>query len=246
VRKRAWARFFFWERAVVTAGKNGKPQRDNFYMTPRIINTLDLSLFAYRLYGQIKDVAGEDGHCSLGTRALAKACRISIGTVSKAKGALVKAGLIRIEKALRNGGYADTITVVDIWHENHAMYHQVKLPEPAVEQAPNDPQQEDPPSPEASGSRKTEVDAEFRAAMIERFGAQLSDVDERIEEALAHKSSKNWKDKQAGVRAWLRRDVEKAGGQAPGRSNGNRRPQSPHQRRIAAEKAMPLREAREV
>ena len=50
------------------AKKNSHPQRDNCVMVPRIINTLGLSLPAYRLYCHIKDVAGEHGHCYQSTQ----------------------------------------------------------------------------------------------------------------------------------------------------------------------------------
>ena len=56
----------------------------------------------------------------------------------------------------------------------------------------------------------TVVDEPFRARMRERFSAAFGQtVDERIEEAMAHKASRNWDDKQLYVQGWLRRDAEK-------------------------------------
>ena len=106
----------------------GSTQRDNFIMVPRIIHTLDLDPFAYRVYGQLKDFAGEKGVCWPKTITLARTCRMSVGKVTAAKKDLVKAGVIRIMKVLIGRQYHDSITLVDIWHRNHAMYHQVALP----------------------------------------------------------------------------------------------------------------------
>ena len=238
------------------SNKKGKPQRDNFYMTPRIVNTLGLSLIAYRLYGQVKDVTGEDGRCHLGTRALAAACGMSLASVSDAKHELVKAGLIHIGKVRGNGGYRDDITVVDIWHENHAMYHQTRLsvdgegvpsgehlagegvpsgehlagegvppgeqgvppgehPQAqrcspgGTEQDKDLIQQDGGTTPGEKRARKTEIDDVFRASLKERFAGKLTDIDERIDEALAHKAARSYSDLQVYVRNWLRRDAER-------------------------------------
>lgn len=58
--------------------------------------------------------------------------------------------------------------------------------------------------------KTTEIDQTFRDAMRERFPS-LSDLDERIEEALAHKAAANYTDLQAYVRGWLRRDAKNIG-----------------------------------
>ena len=110
--------------------KGSQPQRDNFVMIPRIISSLGLSPFAYRLYAEIKDVAGEGGKCFQSTRTLATSCGMSIGQISEAKRELVRAALILVQKngPGRGRGHVDEIVVVDVWHENHAMYHQVALP----------------------------------------------------------------------------------------------------------------------
>ena len=106
--------------------KGSQPQRDNFVMIPRIISSLGLSPFAYRLYAEIKDVAGEGGKCFQSTRTLATSCGMSIGQISEAKRELVRAALILVQKngPGRGRGHVDEIVVVDVWHENHAMYHQ--------------------------------------------------------------------------------------------------------------------------
>ena len=46
--------------------------------------------------------------------------------------------------------------------------------------------------------------------MRERF-PDLSDLDERIDEALAHKASTNYTDLQAYIRGWLRREAKNIG-----------------------------------
>jgi hypothetical protein len=69
--------------------------------------------------------------------------------------------------------------------------------------------------------RVTEIDEPFRQAMRDRFGSQLSDVEERIDEALGHKNANKWTDKQAYVRGWLRRDAERKPGYRPAPPSDN-------------------------
>jgi hypothetical protein len=68
--------------------------------------------------------------------------------------------------------------------------------------------------------------------MRERFGPTLGvTIDERIEEALAHKARLKYTDIQRYVQGWLRRDAERVSATGPpgnGRYNG---PQSIAQRR---------------
>lgn len=63
-----------------------------------------------------------------------------------------------------------------------------------------------------SKKRPFQITEEFRAKMAERFGGVFGDtLNERIDEALAHTSSKKYSDIQSYVTGWLRRDAERNG-----------------------------------
>lgn len=93
-------------------------ERRYFSMIPNIIDEMELSPYAVRLYLRIKRRASDTGACFENTGNLAAGCRMSTGAVSKAKKELKKAGLIRIEKEGGPHGFYDFITVVDIWKKN--------------------------------------------------------------------------------------------------------------------------------
>lgn len=94
---------------------------------PNIIEDMDLSVYAFRLYVRLKRVAGDDGKCFYTTRELAEQCRMSVGAVSNAKQELVEKDLIRID----SGGQwvRDNITIVDMWPANFAYFAQEKEPD---------------------------------------------------------------------------------------------------------------------
>ncbi len=100
--------------------------RDNFTVIPNLIDEMDLSVHAFRLYCHIRRRAGDSGSCFESTENLAKYCNMSTGKVSEAKKELVKAHLIFIKECQRlRGGIAvryHDITVVDVWHANWAYY----------------------------------------------------------------------------------------------------------------------------
>lgn len=54
------------------------------------------------------------------------------------------------------------------------------------------------------------VDEPFRELMRKKYSGSLSDIDDRINEALNHKSALKWPNQQLHVRGWLRRDAERA------------------------------------
>jgi len=95
-------------------------ERSYFTIIPNMIDNLNLSPYAFRLYFHIRKVAGEGGHCSQNTSSLAKVCSMSTGMVVSAKDELEKSGLIMIEKISNSQGFRtkDKITVIDIWKEN--------------------------------------------------------------------------------------------------------------------------------
>ena len=102
---------------------------------PNIIDDMDLSVYAFRLYVRLKRVAGDDGRCFYSTRELAEQCRMSVGAVSKAKQDLVDADLIRIERA--GDWERDNITITDMWPANFAYFAMEK------EAAPCSPHEQD-------------------------------------------------------------------------------------------------------
>jgi len=98
--------------------------RKYFIQIPNLIDDLDLSVYAFRLYVHLKRVAGDDGTCWQSTRTLSKECGISMGKIPDTKKELKDKGLITIEhKPTKRGGrdYHE-ITLVDIWQKNMDTY----------------------------------------------------------------------------------------------------------------------------
>ena len=96
-----------------------------YYTTiPNIIDDMDLSVYAYRLYGHLKRVAGDVGQCWQSTETLAKACGMGWATVSRAKTELVGKELIIIEQVKNPQGGKDfhNITITDVWENNTIKY----------------------------------------------------------------------------------------------------------------------------
>ena len=98
---------------------------DYFAQIPNLVDDLNLTPYAFRLYGHLRRVAGENGKCWQNTATLAKACRMSEGSVSAAKKELQSTypPLIRIsDKTKENGGVYHEITVTDVWQINHDFF----------------------------------------------------------------------------------------------------------------------------
>lgn len=85
---------------------------------PNLVDDLDLSVYAFRLYVHIKRVAGPSGTCYEGARRLAEKCRMSPSKVAEAKQELLDKGLITRGKRHTNGGETDELTPVDLWAQN--------------------------------------------------------------------------------------------------------------------------------
>jgi hypothetical protein len=85
---------------------------------PNLIDDMDMSVYAFRLYAHLKRRAGDHGDCWEGTRKLAASCRMSLGQVSKAKKELIDLGLITITKRDTPSGPGDEISIIDIWPKN--------------------------------------------------------------------------------------------------------------------------------
>lgn len=60
---------------------------------PNIVDEMDLSVYAYRVFGHLKRLADENKPMP-GTRAIAEHCNIAIGSVIGARRELITAGLI--------------------------------------------------------------------------------------------------------------------------------------------------------
>lgn len=97
---------------------SGDP-RKYFTMIPNIIDDLDLSPYAFRLYVHLKRVAGDNGTCYQTQETLAAACKMSEGSISNAKKELVAAGLISITEEPSNAGRPNHhIEITDVWEIN--------------------------------------------------------------------------------------------------------------------------------
>ena len=89
---------------------------------PNLIDDMDLSVYAFRLYVHLKRVAGQNGQCWQSTRTLATHCKMSVSKVSQSKQELIDAGLIMVDAGDRTQGQSDTITICDIWGQNFVRY----------------------------------------------------------------------------------------------------------------------------
>jgi len=81
---------------------------------PNLVDEMGLSVHELRLYVHFKHVAGSNGSCWKGTRALARDCQMSPAKVSEAKRSLAKRGLIVIVINNRARGESDVVKIVDI------------------------------------------------------------------------------------------------------------------------------------
>lgn len=98
-----------------------------FAMIPNMVDDLGLSPHAYRLYGHLKRVAGEDGRCFQNTKQLSETCQMSAGMITKAKKELIESVPPLISIALTNhpveGKFSyHEITILNIWPENIQKY----------------------------------------------------------------------------------------------------------------------------
>ena len=108
---------------------------DYFCQIPNLVDDLNLTPQAYRLYGHLKKVAGESGKCWQSTKTLATFCNMSAGTISEAKKELENTypPLIKITSKKTQGGWYHEILITDIWRINHDYWtgksvHIVKTP----------------------------------------------------------------------------------------------------------------------
>lgn len=93
-----------------------------FIQIPNIIDDMNLSVYAFRLYCHLKRVAGDGGECYQSTDTLAKSCGVGKGTISRAKKELEQAKLITVRSEPCPGGFSHHIEINDIWSENIEAY----------------------------------------------------------------------------------------------------------------------------
>lgn len=95
-------------------------ERKYWIQVPNLIDELDLSPYAVRLYLRLKRRAGENGICYESSSNLARGCRMSTHKIVDAKRELQAAGLISIytEKGKHGGRDYHVIQIIDIWHKN--------------------------------------------------------------------------------------------------------------------------------
>ena len=123
-----------------------------FSMIPHMIDDSDLSPHAVRLYLHIKRVAGEDnGACWQTVDTMAQHCNMGHSSVSKAKAALVDAGLILIAEDQRGGRTYHTITPVNVWAANNAHMAKKNAHPPGVRENESPSPQGTGPSPRGTG-----------------------------------------------------------------------------------------------
>lgn len=98
--------------------KDEASPRTNFTMVPNMVDDMNLSPQAFRLYIHFRRVAGESRVCYQSGKTLSAICNMSTGMVSQAKKELVDAGLIRSTAKIGPTGNYCEVTVIDIWQRN--------------------------------------------------------------------------------------------------------------------------------
>lgn len=164
--------------------------RKYYAQIPNLIDDMNLSVYAYRLYGHLKRVAGDTGKCFQSTKTLADACKMSMGSISKAKQELIDAGLIILEtKHDKKKGYDyHEIRLIDIWAQNMIAYSQNERARSPHERA-NSPDErarsphETKNNPSKNNpSKKSEEDG--NAELFRLFSAKVAPIDNYARDVL--------------------------------------------------------------
>jgi DnaD/phage-associated family protein len=96
---------------------------NHFTSIPNMVDDMNLSPYAFRLYAHLKRVAGDLGACWQSTNTLAAACLMSAGMVSKSKQELTEKKLIHIERKHKpDGDWYHEVKIIDIWLQNSRAY----------------------------------------------------------------------------------------------------------------------------
>jgi len=90
-------------------------------MMPNILDDLDLSVYAFRLYSHYKRVAGENGTCWQSVKTMSEKCKMAMGSITNARNELQEKGLIKVNEVHNPTGKAFLeVTIIDIWNKNKA------------------------------------------------------------------------------------------------------------------------------
>jgi hypothetical protein len=95
--------------------------KSHFYLVPNIVDDLELSVYAFRLYSHYKRVTGESGSCWQSVKTLSKVCKMSAGSITNARRELVDRELILVKEISNPTGKSFLeVRIVDIWNKNKA------------------------------------------------------------------------------------------------------------------------------
>ena len=105
----------------------GDGGRKYFTMLPNILDDSDLTPHAFRLLVHYYRVCGGYNSCYEGVRVTAKRTHMSVGTVSKCRRDLEKAGWVRLRSEQYKNRPSPTLVVslTDRWKENLMAYETV-------------------------------------------------------------------------------------------------------------------------
>ena len=94
-----------------------------------LLESGEISNSDFILYSNYRRIAGEHGACWVGSRGLAKKCNLDAKTITKSKINLSRPfdilggkSLIEITPCDRKSETPDTVTIIDIWRENHNFF----------------------------------------------------------------------------------------------------------------------------
>jgi len=90
-----------------------------FVMIPRLIWARARDTYDYLFYAVVKDIAGENGECWLGTEDLARMCKMSEGKAADCREFWLSTGFIAGEQqSIGEGRFVWHLKIQNIWEEN--------------------------------------------------------------------------------------------------------------------------------
>lgn len=90
-----------------------------FVMIPRLIWARARDTFDYTFYAVVKDIAGENGECWLGTEDLARLCKMSEGKAADCREFWLSTGFITGElQSVGEGKFVWHLKICNIWEDN--------------------------------------------------------------------------------------------------------------------------------
>jgi hypothetical protein len=107
---------------------NSAPDRKYFTVVPNLLDELDLSPIAFRLYFHLRRIAGEEVEIRKSTKKLADKVGCSSGAITNAKRELELLGLINIQEKANERHVYHIIVVCDVWKRNVEEFHSDRSP----------------------------------------------------------------------------------------------------------------------